>query len=42
MFPIFLAFLYRMNIEERALVAGLGENYSAYQRRTKRLLPLVY
>lgn len=41
-FPIFLAFLYRMHVEERALIAGLGDNYAAYQRRTKRLLPFVY
>lgn len=40
--PILGAFVYRMEVEERALVAGLGEPYRAYQRRTKRLLPFVY
>jgi protein-S-isoprenylcysteine O-methyltransferase len=40
--PIALAFLYRINIEERALVQGLGEGYRAYIKRTKRLIPFVY
>jgi protein-S-isoprenylcysteine O-methyltransferase len=40
--PIFLAFVYRMNVEERALRAGLGETYNSYCRRTKRLLPFIY
>ena len=42
MLPIFLAFRYRMNVEERALRTGLGQAYDAYSRRTKRLLPFVY
>ncbi len=42
MVPIFFAFVHRMNVEERALVPALGEEYRAYQRRTKRLLPFVY
>ena len=42
MLPIFLAFVYRMKVEERALLAGLGENYAAYLRRTKRLIPGIY
>jgi protein-S-isoprenylcysteine O-methyltransferase len=40
--PIFFAFVYRMNVEERALHEGLGENYAAYARRTKRLFPFLY
>jgi|ERR1044071_1302521 protein-S-isoprenylcysteine O-methyltransferase len=40
--PIGFAFLYRINIEERALVQALGERYRAYMKRTKRLIPLVY
>jgi protein-S-isoprenylcysteine O-methyltransferase len=40
--PIFAAFLYRMNVEEQALSAALGEPYAAYMRRTKRLVPGVY
>lgn len=42
MVPIFAVFAYRMNVEERALIAGLGENYVSYIGRTKRLLPFIY
>ena len=42
MVPIFFAFAYRMNVEERALVDALGDRYVSYTRRTKRLLPLIY
>jgi protein-S-isoprenylcysteine O-methyltransferase len=40
--PIFGAFLWRIRIEERALIDGLGDDYRAYMRRTKRLLPFIY
>ena len=40
--PIALAFLYRINVEERALIQALGERYRAYIERTKRLIPFVY
>jgi protein-S-isoprenylcysteine O-methyltransferase Ste14 len=40
--PIGFAFLYRINVEERALIQALGERYRAYMKRTKRLIPLVY
>ena len=40
--PITGMFLWRMNIEERALSAALGEAYSGYMARTKRLIPFVY
>lgn len=40
--PIFFAFVYRMNVEERALIAALGQRYLDYSRRTKRLIPFVY
>ncbi|HVI05536.1 MAG TPA: isoprenylcysteine carboxylmethyltransferase family protein [Sphingomicrobium sp.] len=36
-----LAYLYRVKIEERALMAGLGESYRLYMRRTKRFVPFV-
>jgi protein-S-isoprenylcysteine O-methyltransferase Ste14 len=35
-------FLYRIRTEERALEAGLGESYTAYMARTKRLIPGVW
>ncbi|MGZ5504624.1 MAG: methyltransferase family protein, partial [Chthoniobacterales bacterium] len=40
--PIFVAFLYRMHVEEQTLIDALGERYAAYCRRTKRLVPFVY
>jgi protein-S-isoprenylcysteine O-methyltransferase Ste14 len=36
------AYAYRIPIEERALVQGLGRPYSEYMRRTWRLIPFVY
>ena len=40
--PIALAFLYRIKVEERALVEALGDRYRDYMTRTKRLIPFVY
>src|SRR2546425_5466147 len=40
--PIIGAFLWRIRIEESALLDALGEDYRAYMRRTKRLIPRVY
>lgn len=40
--PIIGAFLWRIRIEESALIGALGENYRAYMQRTKRLIPFVY
>ena len=40
--PTFLAFLVRIEVEERALAEAMGEQYRSYQRRTKRLVPLIY
>ncbi len=40
--PIWVAFLHRMKVEEQALSHALGERYSAYMRRTKRLVPGIY
>ena len=40
--PIFAAFLYRIEVEERALLEALGDRYHAYEQRTKRLIPFVY
>jgi len=36
-----LAFGYRMYVEERVLVAELGEEYVRYTKRTKRLIPYI-
>ena len=40
--PITAAFLWRIRIEEQALLEGLGEDYRRYAARTKRLIPYVY
>ena len=40
--PILLGLLYRIRVEEAALRGALGEEYSTYCRRTKRLVPGVY
>lgn len=41
MFCAALGYLYRIRVEEGALLEGLGEEYRAYQRRTKRLIPYI-
>jgi protein-S-isoprenylcysteine O-methyltransferase len=40
--PTFLAFLVRIEVEERALANAMGEQYRSYQKRTKRLIPFIY
>jgi protein-S-isoprenylcysteine O-methyltransferase len=34
-------YVYRIRVEERALVASLGDAYRAYMRKTRRLIPFV-
>jgi protein-S-isoprenylcysteine O-methyltransferase Ste14 len=36
------AYSYRIPVEERALIAGLGTAYEEYRTRTWRLVPFVY
>lgn len=36
------SYSYRIYVEEKALVAGLGDRYLEYSRRTKRLIPWVF
>ena len=36
------AYAYRIAIEERALLQGLGSPYRAYMGRTRRLIPFVF
>jgi protein-S-isoprenylcysteine O-methyltransferase len=40
--PIFSVFLWRIHVEEAALLSGLGGQYRNYMDRTKRLIPGVY
>jgi len=36
------AYSYRIPVEERALIAGLGQAYEEYRARTWRLVPFIY
>lgn len=40
--PTLLVFLRRIQVEEAALSAALGDPYRDYMRRTKRLIPAIY
>jgi protein-S-isoprenylcysteine O-methyltransferase Ste14 len=37
-----IAFVYRISVEEAALVGALGEPYKQYMRRTRRLIPFLF
>jgi protein-S-isoprenylcysteine O-methyltransferase Ste14 len=39
---VFLGHLYRVRIEEQALIHSLGEPYVQYMQRTKRFIPRVF
>ena len=41
LFPV-VTLLYRIHVEERALISSLGEDYERYQKETKRLIPWVW
>lgn len=40
--PMLAAFLYRIKVEEKALIESFGDEYLNYCKVTKRLIPLVY
>jgi protein-S-isoprenylcysteine O-methyltransferase Ste14 len=40
--PIFLAFLYRIRIEERVLYEAFEQEYEEYCQKSKRLIPGIY
>ncbi len=40
--PTTAALLYRIQVEERALVTAFGDNYRSYANETKRLIPGVF
>jgi protein-S-isoprenylcysteine O-methyltransferase Ste14 len=42
MIPICIGYAYRINVEEKFMVEQLGENYLNYQKRTKKIIPLIY
>lgn len=38
----FLAFSYRITVEENTLIEQFGEEYLDYRRKTKKLIPFIY
>lgn len=40
--PVLAGYLYRISVEERFMREQFGEDYLNYQRRTRRLIPLIY
>lgn len=40
--PPFIAFGYRIRIEEHVLIEQFGEEYLEYRKKTKKLIPFVY
>lgn len=40
--PPFLAFTYRIKVEEQALVEQFGQEYLEYRKSTKKLIPFIY
>jgi protein-S-isoprenylcysteine O-methyltransferase Ste14 len=42
MLPVMIGYVYRIKVEEQFMVEQLGERYANYQKRTKRIIPLIY
>ena len=40
--PVLLGYIYRIMIEERFMIAQMGQIYLDYQSRTKRLIPAIF
>lgn len=40
--PILIVYIYRMRVEERALIQTFGNEYLDYSKTTKRLIPKIY
>ncbi|SKB99565.1 Protein-S-isoprenylcysteine O-methyltransferase Ste14 [Soonwooa buanensis] len=40
--PPFIAFSYRIFVEEKALIEQFGKNYEDYRLHTKKLIPFIY
>ena len=39
---LFPSLIYRISIEEKVLVKEFGNEYTSYQKRTKKLIPFIY
>jgi protein-S-isoprenylcysteine O-methyltransferase Ste14 len=42
MVPVALGYLNRINIEEKFMIEQMGQKYIDYQKRTKKLIPMIY
>ena len=42
MVPIAIGYIYRIKVEEGFMIEQMGESYLNYQKRTKRMIPLIY
>jgi protein-S-isoprenylcysteine O-methyltransferase Ste14 len=42
MIPVTIGYIYRIKVEESFMIDQLGENYLNYQKRTKRIIPMIY
>ena len=40
--PVFIIFIYRINIEENVLKDQFGKVYTDYMKKTKRVIPFIY
>lgn len=40
--PVYSAFIYRINVEEKLLLQQKELNYSEYMKHTKKLIPFIY
>ncbi|OGC85560.1 MAG: hypothetical protein A2W07_08725 [candidate division Zixibacteria bacterium RBG_16_43_9] len=40
--PILTAYIYRMQVEEKALIQAFGDEYLDYSKTTRRLIPKIY
>jgi len=40
--PVLAVFLYRIGIEEKALIGNFKDEYTVYQKKTKKLVPFIY
>jgi len=42
MTSVLIGYIYRIRTEEKFLIEQMGNKYSDYQKRTKKLIPLIY
>ena len=40
--PVLVGYIYRISVEERFMVEQMGAEYIGYQKRTKRLIPMIW